>query len=256
MLVLAVEDEQVLLQTIAGVLSDEGYQVDTADRGDDGLLLAERGIYDLIVLDIMLPGAKGISTPVLFLTAKDSVKSRVEGLDAGADDYLVKPFAVEELTARVRALLRRNGKTTTEGELAYGPISLKVHEYDGFIADEPMKLTSKEYELLKYFLQNREQILTRQQNFDRVWASTPMPTTVWSICMLRAAASSSHASGRGRRSLSLSEIRESGFPERRFRLSLTAFTEWTRCAPKRRMERGLVFPSPSGSSMPTRGKFR
>lgn len=180
MLILAVEDEKALLQTIAGVLSDEGYQVDTADRGDDGLLLAERGIYDLLVLDIMMPGmdglslvrtlrAKGIMTPVLFLTAKDSIESRVEGLDAGADDYLVKPFAAEELTARVRALLRRQGKQNTEGELAYGPLSLKINEYDGFVDDEPMRLTTKEYELLKYFLQNREQILTRQQIFDRVW---------------------------------------------------------------------------------------
>ncbi|MGG4452426.1 response regulator transcription factor [Brevibacillus porteri] len=180
MLILAVEDEKALLQTIAGVLTDEGYQVDTAERGDDGLLLAERGIYDLLVLDIMMPGmdglslvrtlrTKGIMTPVLFLTAKDSVESRVEGLDAGADDYLVKPFAAEELTARVRALLRRQGKQNTEGELAYGPLSLKINEYDGFVDDEPMKLTTKEYELLKYFLQNREQILTRQQMFDRVW---------------------------------------------------------------------------------------
>ena len=180
MLILAVEDEKALLQTIAGVLTDEGYQVDTAERGDDGLLLAERGIYDLLVLDIMMPGmdglslvrtlrTKGIMTPVLFLTAKDSVESRVEGLDAGADDYLVKPFAAEELTARVRALLRRQGKQNTEGELAYGPLSLKINEYDGFVNDEPMKLTTKEYELLKYFLQNREQILTRQQIFDRVW---------------------------------------------------------------------------------------
>lgn len=180
MLILAVEDEKALLQTIAGVLTDEGYQVDTAERGDDGLLLAERGIYDLLVLDIMMPGmdglslvrtlrTKGIMTPVLFLTAKDSVESRVEGLDAGADDYLVKPFAAEELTARVRALLRRQGKQNAEGELVYGPLSLKINEYDGFVDDEPMKLTTKEYELLKYFLQNREQILTRQQIFDRVW---------------------------------------------------------------------------------------
>lgn len=180
MLILAVEDEQALLQAIEGVLSDEGYQVDTAERGDDGLLLAERGIYDLLVLDIMLPGmdgitmvktlrAKGVTTPVLFLTAKDSVQARVEGLDAGADDYLIKPFAVEELTARVRALLRRHGKTAAEGEMTYGPISLRMNEYDGFIQDEPMRLTTKEFELLKYFLQNREQILTRQQIFDRVW---------------------------------------------------------------------------------------
>lgn len=180
MWILAVEDDQALLSAVEGVLTDEGYQVDTAERGDDGLLLAGRGVYDLLVLDIMLPGvdgitmvktlrSKGVTTPVLFLTAKDSVRARVEGLDAGADDYLVKPFAVEELTARARALLRRHGKTSPEGEMTYGPISLRVHEYDGFVDDEPLKLTMKEFELLKYFLQNKEQILTRQQIFDRVW---------------------------------------------------------------------------------------
>ncbi|MFM1651736.1 response regulator transcription factor [Brevibacillus sp. B_LB10_24] len=180
MRILTVEDEPSLLQAIASVLADEGYQVDRSDRGDEGLLLAERGIYDLLVLDIMLPGldglsiikklrAKGVLTPVLFLTAKDSVEARVEGLDAGADDYLIKPFAVEELLARTRALLRRNGKIGKEGELVYGPISLKPQEYDGYAGEHALKLTGKEYELLKYFLHNREQILTREQIFDRVW---------------------------------------------------------------------------------------
>ncbi len=180
MRILAVEDDRYLLQAITGVLKEEGYQVDGVERGDDGLCLAEKGIYDLLVLDIMLPGvdgltiikqlrAKGILTPVLFLTAKDSVESRVEGLDAGADDYLVKPFAVEELLARTRAILRRNGAISKDGELAYGPISLKVNEHDAYVGQHPLKLTSKEYELLKYFLHNREQILTRQQIFDRVW---------------------------------------------------------------------------------------
>jgi two-component system response regulator CiaR len=180
MRILAVEDERSLLQAISGVLTEEGYQVDCSERGDEGLMLAERGIYDLLVLDIMMPGldglsmvkrlrAKGNRTPVLFLTAKDSVEARVEGLDAGADDYLVKPFAVEELLARTRALLRRNGKIGREGELTYGPIVLKVHEHDGYVGPHPLKLTSKEYDLLKYFLHNREQILTRDQIFDRVW---------------------------------------------------------------------------------------
>jgi two-component system response regulator CiaR len=178
--ILAVEDERLLLQAISGVLREEGYQVDCADRGDEGLLLAERGIYDLLILDIMMPGLDGLSivkrlrakgnlTPVLFLTAKDSVEARVEGLDAGADDYLVKPFAVEELLARTRALLRRNGKIGMEGELSYGPISLKTNEHDGYVDQHPLKLTSKEYDLLQYFLHNREQILTRDQIFDRVW---------------------------------------------------------------------------------------
>lgn len=180
MRILAVEDDRHLLQAVTSVLAEEGYQVDRAKRGDEGFYLAERGIYDLLVLDIMLPGmdgltiikklrSKGVATPVLFLTARDSVDARVQGLDAGADDYLVKPFAVEELLARTRALLRRNGKISTEGELTYGPISLKVNEYDGYIGDQPMKLTSKEFELMKYLLHNKEQILTRQQIFDRVW---------------------------------------------------------------------------------------
>ena len=162
MRILTVEDERSLLQAISGVLIDEGYQVDSADRGDEGLLLAERGIYDLLVLDIMMPGidgltlvkrlrAKGITTPVLFLTAKDSVEARVEGLDAGADDYLVKPFAVEELLARTRAILRRNGKIGLEGELAYGPISVKPQEHDGYVDTHPLKLTSKEYDLFTVF---------------------------------------------------------------------------------------------------------
>lgn len=144
MRILAVEDERHLLQAISAVFTEEGYQVDCADRGDEGLLLAERGIYDLLVLDIMMPGLDGLSivrklrskgnlTPVLFLTAKDSVEARVEGLDAGADDYLVKPFAVEELLARTRALLRRNGKFAKEGELSYGPICLKEYEHDGYV---------------------------------------------------------------------------------------------------------------------------
>ncbi|HZG17798.1 MAG TPA: response regulator transcription factor [Candidatus Bathyarchaeia archaeon] len=180
MRILTVEDERSLLQAISAVLTDVGYQVDCADRGDEGLLLAERGIYDLLVLDIMMPGldgltlvrklrTKGIMTPVLFLTARDSVEARVEGLDAGADDYLVKPFAVEELLARTRAILRRNGKIGMEGELSYGPISVKPNEHDGYVDTHPLKLTTKEYDLLTYFLHNKEQILTRDQIFDRVW---------------------------------------------------------------------------------------
>lgn len=180
MRILAVEDEVTLLNAISDILREEGYVVDCAERGDDGLLLAERGIYDLLLLDIMMPGldgvslvkklrASGVRTPVLFLTAKDSVDARVKGLDAGADDYMIKPFAVEELLARVRALLRRNGKVGLEGELSYGPIYVKENEYDGYVDNHALKLTSKEFELMKYFLCNREQILTREQIFDRVW---------------------------------------------------------------------------------------
>ncbi|WP_409342709.1 response regulator transcription factor [Paenibacillus sp. MBLB4367] len=180
MKVLVVEDDKWLLHAISTVFAEESYQVDTADNGDDGLHLAEQGLYDLIVLDIMLPGASGIwivrelrykqiKTPVLLLTAKDSVEDRVKGLDAGADDYLIKPFAVPELLARARALLRRNEVTAGDGDLYCGQLTLKPKLQDGFIRDMPLRLTAKEYELLEYLVINREQIVTREQMFDRVW---------------------------------------------------------------------------------------
>jgi len=179
MKILVVEDDEPLLKTLISILEEGSYEVDFATDGDNGLYLAERRIYDLLILDIMLPQKSGllivkelrmkeIHTPVLFLTAKDSVQDRVNGLDAGADDYLVKPFAVEELLARVRALLRRN-RTGDEDELRYGPISLRPSEHEGFVDGKPQKLTIKEYELLEYLINNREQILTREQIFDRVW---------------------------------------------------------------------------------------
>ncbi len=179
MKILVVEDDQPLLETIISILKEESYEVDFAVDGDNGLFLAKQNIYDLLICDIMLPQRSGlvivkelrnneIHIPVLFLTAKDSVQDRVNGLDAGADDYLVKPFAVAELLARVRALLRRK-RTVEEEEIRYGPISLRQSEHDGFVDGKPLKLTIKEYELLEYLLYNREQILTREQIFDRVW---------------------------------------------------------------------------------------
>lgn len=178
--VLVVEDDRALRQTVINVLHDESYETEEAEAGDVGLLLAETGHHDLYVLDIMLPGldglalirrlrAKGIKTPALFLTAKDSVEARVRGLDAGADDYLVKPFAVEELLARIRALLRRDGKLAQDSSLSYGPISFLPMEHDGCVDGTPLRLTITEYELLLYLVQNREQILSRAQIFDRVW---------------------------------------------------------------------------------------
>jgi len=179
MKLLVVEDDQPLLKTIISILEEESYELDFAVDGDNGLFMAERGIYDLLIFDIMLPQRSGllivkelrskeIHTPVLFLTAKDTVQDRVNGLDAGADDYLVKPFAVAELLARVRALLRRN-RTVDEEEIRYESISLRPREHEGFVDGTPLKLTIKEYELLEYLLYNREQILTREQIFDRVW---------------------------------------------------------------------------------------
>ncbi|ASS74584.1 DNA-binding response regulator [Tumebacillus algifaecis] len=180
MKVLIVEDDSALLQAVADVFEEEGYQTDRADNGYDGLSFAEQGIYDLLVLDIMLPGKsgleiiktlrkKGSETPILLLTARDSVEDRVKGLDVGADDYLTKPFAFQELLARARALLRRKGGVGIDGDILCGPLVLRAKEYDVFVDGTPLKLTAKEYKLLEYLLLNRGQILTREQIFDRVW---------------------------------------------------------------------------------------
>jgi two-component system response regulator CiaR len=180
MRVLVVEDDRDLRRAVVTMLAEEMYAVDEAEAGDVGLFLAESGSYDLVVLDVMLPlmdgfavtrelRRRGVSTPILLLTAKDAVEDRVRGLDAGADDYLTKPFAMEELLARARALLRRQGRVTPDGEMRYGRLSLRAQAFDGFVDDQPLKLTQKEYKLLEYLLRNREQIVTREQIFDRVW---------------------------------------------------------------------------------------
>lgn len=180
MKVLIVEDELPLLDSIAQLFREEGYDVDTATAGDEGLIYAETGIYDLLVLDIMLPELSGLrllqrirerslATPTLLLTAKDSVEDRVKGLNAGADDYVVKPFAVPELLARARALLRRKPQAGTESEFTYDVLRIEPKQSDAWYADTLLQLSAKEYELLQYFVRNREQIVTREQLFDRVW---------------------------------------------------------------------------------------
>lgn len=179
MKILVVEDDSSLLNVISTVLKEESFQVDCAGNGDEGLLLARNDVYDLLILDIMLPELDGLSivkklrtqsvkTPVLLLTAMDSVEDRVKGLDVGADDYLVKPFAISELLARVRALLRRS-KGDLGDAVSYGPISIQPNAHDGFAGDHSLNLTVKEYELLEFLLRNHEQILLREQIFNRIW---------------------------------------------------------------------------------------
>jgi len=179
MKILVVEDDEMLRSAIISVLTEEGYSVEDTGHGDEGLFLAEQAIYDLLILDIMLPGMSGleivkqlrlktIHVPVLLLTAKDSIEDRVTGLNIGADDYLVKPFAVAELLARIKALLRRKGGDLEE-LLTYKNISLNPKLQDAYYESEAMGLTAKEYELLEYLVVNRERILTREQIFDRLW---------------------------------------------------------------------------------------
>jgi two-component system response regulator CiaR len=180
MKILVVEDDQLLREAVVSVLKEDDYVVDEAATGDEGLYLAAQAIHDLLILDIMLPGMNGLkivkqlreqgsSLPILLLTAKDSVEDRVNGLDSGADDYLVKPFAVPELLARVKALLRRRGNVGAEREVRYGDIGVNPKIKEGFIGENILQLTIKEYELLEFLLLNSEQILTREQIFDRIW---------------------------------------------------------------------------------------
>jgi DNA-binding response OmpR family regulator len=180
MKILIVEDDVPLLEAIQDIFENEHFDTTGVSSGDEGYYLAEQGSYDLLLLDVMLPGmngldivrrlrAKTISTPIILLTAKDSIEDCVKGLDAGADDYVTKPFAVTVLLARVRAVLRRHGTVDWEGELFCGPIHLIPNERDAFADGQPLKLTAKEYELLEFFLCNKEQILSRDQIFNRLW---------------------------------------------------------------------------------------
>ena len=180
MRILVVEDDSVLREAVVSLLKEENYSVDEAATGDDGLYLAEQDIYDLLVLDIMLPEINGLeivkrlranggTVPILLLTARDSVDDRVIGLETGADDYLVKPFAIRELLARVKAQIRRKGNQGLEGDPTYGGISLNRKARDGFAGTQPLGLSTKEFDVLEFLVLNREQIVTREQIFDRIW---------------------------------------------------------------------------------------
>lgn len=161
-------------------LSEEGYAIDTAYDGPSGQEFAEVTAYDAIILDIMLPGKSGlevcralrrqrINTPIIMLTARDTVDDRVAGLDSGADDYLVKPFAVNELLARLRALLRREANNKS-GLLEIA--DLRVDPATHFVerGGQDIKLTTKEYTLLEYFVRNPNQLITREMIEDHIWS--------------------------------------------------------------------------------------
>ncbi|MDL2329526.1 response regulator transcription factor [Desulfosarcina sp. OttesenSCG-928-A07] len=179
MRILLVEDEASLLRVMSKRLGYEGYGVDTVGDGEEALAYIEAGSYDCIVMDIMLPKKDGLAvlrqirekgnpTPVLLLTARDSIHDRVTGLDAGADDYLVKPFAHDELSARIRALLRRHteNKSAVLGiaDLTLDPVAHQVHRAGTLIS-----LSAKEFSMLEYFLRNPDRVLTRGQIIDHIW---------------------------------------------------------------------------------------
>jgi two-component system response regulator MprA len=178
MRVLVIEDESRISQFLQRGLAYEGYRVDVAGDGLTGLALARENPPDVVILDWMLPGMDGLEVcrrlraggpvPILMLTAKDSVGDRVQGLDAGADDYLVKPFAFDELLARLRALLRRATPASPE-VLKFADLSLDTGTRQAFRGERAIDLTAKEYELLELFIRHPRQVLTREVIFDRVW---------------------------------------------------------------------------------------
>ena len=176
--VVVVDDDQAVLSGLRRAFALEGYEVLTAEEGESALTLVEREAPDLVVLDVMLPGLDGLTvcerirstsaTPILMLTARDTVPDRVAGLDRGADDYLVKPFSTDELLARARALLRRS-RGQSEGALAYANVRLDPATREAFRGDEPLRLTPREYELLEVFLRHPRQALSREQLCQNVW---------------------------------------------------------------------------------------
>lgn len=179
MRILVVEDEQRIAVFIKQGLEEEGYAVDVAYDGEEALDWAAMVDYDLIVLDVLLPKKNGIQTcrdlraqgnkvPVLMLTARDAIEDRVRGLDSGADDYLVKPFAFQELLARIRALLRRSGEVKTT-RLQVGDLMLDTLTHRATRGERAIELTAREYAILEFLMRHPGQVLSRTQIAEHVW---------------------------------------------------------------------------------------
>ncbi len=190
MRILLVDDEVELTIPLSRVLNREGYTVDVAEDGTVGSFLATEGDYDLLILDWMLPQTTGLqicqqlrsqgkTTPVLFLTAKDTIDDRVQGLDAGADDYLVKPFELRELLARVRALLRRATTldTTTTARMQVADLELDYDNQIAYRQGRTIELSEKESHLLEYFMRNTNQLLTHTQIYQHLWGDGEPPSS-------------------------------------------------------------------------------
>ncbi|MBE6716805.1 MAG: response regulator transcription factor [Ruminococcaceae bacterium] len=179
MQILVVEDEKRLAEGLAQILSEQKYMVDIAFDGRDGLDYGLSGIYDMIILDIMLPKMNGyevaaqlrkekIATPILMLTAKDQIADKVKGLDAGADDYMTKPFAPEELLARVRALTRRQGEVVID-EITFNDLTLNLSTCDLSCDAKSVHLNFKEFEIMKILMQNPQVVTTKEDLIVKVW---------------------------------------------------------------------------------------
>ncbi|WP_300409652.1 response regulator transcription factor [Lagierella sp.] len=179
MRILIVEDEVRLAEAISEIVKSEKYDSDIVHNGKDGLYYASSEIYDCIILDVMLPEMdgfevlrevrkKGIETPILMLTAKDEVKSKVLGLDYGADDYMTKPFDVEELLARIRAITRRKGQVILD-ELTFEDLILDLNNYSISTKHKSINLTAKEFELIKLLMTNANIVVTKDDLISKIW---------------------------------------------------------------------------------------
>ena len=186
--ILVVDDDAAIAATIARVLRAEGHEVEVAGDGDAALRAARSGGHDLVVLDVLLPGMDGVSVcrrlraggdlPILMLTALGATGDRVRGLDSGADDYLVKPFAYQELVARVRALLRRSGG---RDRLRFADLVIEPGTHEAWRDGRPIELTRTEFELLRHFLRHPRLVLTRDQLLEAVWNGEPAGDNVVAV---------------------------------------------------------------------------
>ncbi|WAJ47483.1 response regulator transcription factor [Mycobacterium sp. Aquia_216] len=181
--VLVVDDESVLAEMVSMALRYEGWNIATASDGSSAIASARAQRPDVVVLDVMLPDMSGLDVlhklreenpqlPVLLLTAKDAVEDRIAGLTAGGDDYVTKPFSIEEVVLRLRALLRRTGVTTVDSgaQLVVGDLVLDEDSHEVTRAGEPISLTSTEFELLRFMMRNSKRVLSKAQILDRVWS--------------------------------------------------------------------------------------
>lgn len=180
---LVVEDERNLADAICQILADEGTRADVTYDGPTGLSMAKTGNYDAIVLDVMLPGLdglelvrelrkSGISTPVLMLTARTSTEDKVAGLDAGADDYMIKPFESAELLARLRALTRRTGEVIIE-EMTFGDLILDLTTHDLKCDSHSVHLSGKEFEVMKLLMVSTARVVSKRDLLENVWGGAP-----------------------------------------------------------------------------------
>ena len=187
MKVLIIEDEKVLSDTIAQCIGQE-FQTEQAYDGYEGYSYAKENIYDAIILDLMLPEMSGydvllklrenkVYTPVLILTAKDSISDKLKGFRYGADDYLVKPFEVEELIARLQAIIRRTNGAYKQDEIEFKDLKLNIKSRRAFIKDKEITLQGKQFDILEYLINSKGTIITKEQIFDKIWGFDSFTTT-------------------------------------------------------------------------------